>query len=56
MNITKLLSKRVRNIETNPFTVDLKIQKFFLLSKIKDKKILVVGGAGTIGSSYIKQI
>ena len=56
MNITKLLSKRVRNIETNPFTVDLKIQNFFLLSKIKDKKILVVGGAGTIGSSYIKQI
>ena len=56
MNISKLLSKRVRNIDTNPFIVDLKIQRNFLLSQIKDKKILIVGGAGTIGSSYIKQI
>ena len=56
MNISKLLSKRVRNIKTNPFIVDLKNQNEFLHSKIKDKKILVIGGAGTIGSSYIKQI
>ena len=41
MNITKLLSKRVRNIETNPFTVDLKIQRNFLHSQINDKKILL---------------
>ncbi|MDB4131626.1 polysaccharide biosynthesis protein [Flavobacteriaceae bacterium] len=56
MNISKLLSKRIRNIETNPFIVDLKIQRNFLYSQIKDKKILVIGGAGTIGSSYIQQI
>ena len=56
MNITKLLSKSVRNIKINPFLEDLKAQKNFLHSQIKDKKILVVGGAGTIGSSYIKQI
>jgi len=56
MNISKLLSKRVRNIETNPFIVDLKNHNLFLHSKIKDKKILIIGGAGTIGSSYIKQI
>jgi len=56
MNISKLLSTRVRNIKTNPFIVDLKIQRDFLDSQINDKKILVIGGAGTIGSSYIKQI
>ena len=56
MNINKLLSCRVRNIRINPFIVDLKNQNLFLHSKIKDKKILVIGGAGTIGSNYIKQI
>ena len=56
MNITKLLSTSVRNIKINPFLEDLTAQKNFLHSQIKDRKILVVGGAGTIGSSYIKQI
>jgi FlaA1/EpsC-like NDP-sugar epimerase len=56
MNINKLLSKRVKNIKTNPFITDLKKQSEFLNSKIKDQKILIIGGAGTIGSSYIKQI
>ena len=56
MDISRLLSKRVRNIATNPFVVDLKNQNLFLSSKIKNKNILVIGGAGTIGSHYIKQI
>ena len=56
MNINKLLSTRVRNIKTNPFIVDLDEQGEFLSSKIKQKKMLIIGGAGTIGSSYIKQI
>ena len=55
MNIGKLLSNRVRNIKENPFISDLEEQGEFLSSKIKDKKILIIGGAGTIGSSYIKQ-
>ena len=56
MNISKLLSTRVRNIKINPFLEDLTAQKNFLHSQINDKKILIIGGAGTIGSSYIKQI
>ena len=56
MNISKLLSTRVRNIKINPFLEDLTAQKNFLHSQINDKKILMIGGAGTIGSSYIKQI
>ena len=56
MNISKLLSTRVKNIETNPFLEDLLAQNFFLHSQINDKKTLIIGGAGTIGSSYIKQI
>ncbi len=38
------------------FNIDLKNFKDNLLSKIEQKNILVIGGAGTIGSSYIKQI
>jgi FlaA1/EpsC-like NDP-sugar epimerase len=56
MNIGKLLSNRVRNIRKNSFLEDLTAHKNFLHSQIYDKKILVIGGAGTIGSSYIKQI
>ena len=56
MNINKLLSTRVQNIKINPFISDLEEQGAFLSSKIKEKKILIIGGAGTIGSSYIKQI
>ena len=56
MNINKLLSTRVSNIKTNPFIIDIKEFNDFLNSKINCKKILVIGGAGTIGSSYIKQI
>ena len=56
MNISKLLSTRVRNIKINPFLEDLIAQNNFLHSQINDKKILIIGGAGTIGSSYIKQI
>jgi FlaA1/EpsC-like NDP-sugar epimerase len=56
MNISKLLSKRIQNIKINPFLEDLISQKNFLHSKINDKRILVIGGAGTIGNSYIKQL
>ena len=56
MNIEKLLSNRVSNIKINPFINDLKTHSDFLFSKIKDKNILIIGGAGTIGSNYIKQI
>ena len=38
------------------FNKDLSKNKNLLLNKIFNKKILIIGGAGTIGSSYIKQI
>ena len=56
MNISKLLSSRVRNIKKNPFLADLKSQSDFLNLKIQNQKVLIIGGAGTIGSSYIKQV
>jgi len=38
------------------FDKDVLANESLLLNKINDKKILVIGGAGTIGSSYIKQV
>lgn len=38
------------------FDTDLLNNETFLLGEICNKKILVIGGAGTIGSSYIKQV
>ena len=38
------------------FDKDLQLSKRLLNSKINNQNILVIGGAGTIGSSYIKQI
>ena len=38
------------------FDKDISKSKIFLLNKIYDQTILVIGGAGTIGSFYIKQI
>ena len=38
------------------FKSDIQDNKDFLKSQIFDKVVLIIGGAGTIGSSYIKQI
>ncbi|MCE3296513.1 MAG: nucleoside-diphosphate sugar epimerase [Crocinitomicaceae bacterium] len=38
------------------FLKDIENNKELLSKKIKDKSVLVIGGAGTIGSSYIKAV
>jgi FlaA1/EpsC-like NDP-sugar epimerase len=38
------------------FVDDILENKEFLFNEIKDKTVLVIGGAGTIGSSYIKAL
>lgn len=38
------------------FEEDIELNKSELAARINDKKILVIGGAGTIGSSYIRAI
>ncbi len=38
------------------FDSDISNNKIFLNKALKSKNVLVIGGAGTIGSSYIKQI
>ena len=38
------------------FDIDVSSNNSLLLNEINNKNILVIGGAGTIGSSYIKQV
>ena len=53
-NISKFIKKYVTKRENSFFENDLINNKEKLLKEIKGKSILVIGGAGTIGSSYIK--
>ena len=53
-NISDFIKNFVTNRETSFFENDLINNKEKLTKEIKGKSILVIGGAGTIGSSYIK--
>ena len=53
-NISEFIKNYVTKRENSFFENDLKNNKEKLSKEIKGKSILVIGGAGTIGSSYIK--
>jgi FlaA1/EpsC-like NDP-sugar epimerase len=53
-NISKFIKNYVTKREKSFFSNDLLNNKEKLIKEIKGKSILVIGGAGTIGSSYIK--
>lgn len=56
ININQFISKYITKREDSFFLEDIKNQHSLLSEKIKNKSILVIGGAGTIGSSFIKAI
>ena len=53
-NISKFIKQYITKREKSFFSNDLINNKEKLNNEIKGKSILVIGGAGTIGSSYIK--
>ena len=55
-NIESFISNHITGRNTSMFAKDIDNNKEILSQKIKDKSILVIGGAGTIGSSYIRAI
>ena len=55
-NLTKFISEYVTKRPVSMFEEDIQNNKEELSKKIKDKTVLVIGGAGSIGSSYIKAI
>ena len=55
-NLDKFISESVTHRPFSMFLDDINASKETLLREIKDKRICVIGGAGSIGSSFIKAI
>lgn len=56
INIPEFISKHITGRPTSMFRPDIDSHSATLTSCIKGKSVLVIGGAGTIGSSYIKAV
>lgn len=55
-NLDKFINTYVTKRNQSMFLVDIENNREQLAKKIKDKSVLVIGGAGSIGSSFIKAI
>ncbi len=55
-SLADFISMNVTKRPTSMFLSDIEKSKNVLINKIKDKTVLVIGGAGSIGSSFIKAI
>ena len=55
-DLSRFISEYVTKRPVSMFYEDIQNNKEELTRKIKDKTVLVIGGAGSIGSSYIKAI
>ena len=56
LNLSNFISTHVTNRNDSMFMEDIQINIEKLTSGIKNKSVLVIGGAGTIGSSYIRAL
>ena len=55
-NLDKFIADKVTFRPVSMFTADIEANKDRLSEEIKDKKVCVIGGAGSIGSSFIKAV
>lgn len=55
-NLDKFISDSVTFRPVSMFAQDIEANKETLTREIKDKKVCVIGGAGSIGSSFIKAV
>lgn len=56
INVNKFISDYITDRPISLFVQDIEANKEKLSEEIQGKKVLVIGGAGTIGSSYIRAI
>lgn len=56
LDINKFISTHITSRPDSMFTYDIEIHKAELYREIEDKSVLVIGGAGSIGSSYIRAV
>ncbi len=55
-NLDKFIAESVTKRPVSMFADDIEANKEELTREIKDKKVCVIGGAGSIGSSFIKAV
>lgn len=55
-NLNKFIADSVTFRPVSMFAADIEANKEKLTEEIKDKKVCVIGGAGSIGSSFIKAV
>lgn len=55
-NLDRFITDKVTFRRVSMFAADIEANKDSLTKEIKDKKVCVIGGAGSIGSSFIKAI
>ena len=55
-NLDKFIADFVTKRPVSMFAADIEANKEMLTKEIKDKKVCVIGGAGSIGSSFIKAV
>lgn len=56
VNINRFIGEHITSRSSSMFVSDIEANKEELQQKIEGKSILVIGGAGSIGSSYIRAI
>ena len=55
-DLNDFICKNVTKRESSMFEMDIKANRELLFERIHGKKVLVIGGAGSIGSSFIKAL
>ena len=55
-NLDRFISENVTSRSISLFSEDIEANRDVLSREIKDKKVCVIGGAGSIGSSFIKAV
>jgi len=56
INIDNFISKQITHRDSSMCTIDIQRNRDVISEQIKEKSILVIGGAGSIGSAFIKSI
>ena len=56
IDIPNFINNHITKRKKSIFSEDIESNIDYLSNQIKNKSILVIGGAGTIGSSFIKEI
>ena len=56
LNLKQFISDHVVNRQGSMFSADIEANKDFLCQEIENKSVCVIGGAGSIGSSFIRAL